>query len=153
MADLTQKINRIANNVAETYSVLEAMGAPMPANANSDNLSATAASIKVVKSMTYDAETNKWTLTYTDNTTETVEGPSIPQGFSGSWNDLTDKPSTFPPSAHTQAASTILAGTFAGQVKANASGQAPGVYCQRNQKVSLTAENPTVNGEICWLAE
>ena len=89
-------------------------------------------------------------MTYTDNTTETVAGPSIP---SGSWNDLTDKPSTFPPSAHTQAASTITAGTFAGQVKANASGQAPGVYCLRNQKVSLTAENPTVNGETCWLAE
>ena len=150
MADLTQKINRIANNVAETYSVLEGMGAPMPANANSDNLSATAASIKVVKSMTYDAETNKWTLTYTDNTTETVAGPAL---FSGKYSDLSGVPSTFAPAAHNQAASTITAGTFAGQVKANASGQTPSVYCLRNQKVSLTAENPTVNGETCWLAE
>lgn len=111
---------------------------------------ATGAPGRGVKKMEYNAAANNWTVTYTDNTTETVAGPSIP---SGSWNDLTDKPSTFPPSAHTQAASTITAGTFAGQVKANASGQAPGVYCQRNQKVSLTAENPTVNGEICWLAE
>lgn len=103
-----------------------------------------------VKKMEYNEAANNWTVTYTDNTTETVAGPSIP---SGSWNDLTDKPSTFPPSAHTQAASTITAGTFAGQVKANASGQTPSVYCLRNQKVSLTAENPTVNGEICWLAE
>lgn len=150
MADLTQKINRIANNVAETYSVLEAMGAPMPANANSDNLAATAANIKVVKSMTYDAETNEWTLTYTDNTTETVAGPSIPQGFSGSWNDLTDKPSTFPPSAHTQAASTITAGTFAGKVVANSSGQTPGEYVMRNAKFAASDENPTVSGQVCW---
>jgi hypothetical protein len=64
---------------------------------------------------------------------------------------LVEIPST--PPAHNQAASTITAGTFAGQVVANASGQAPGNYCLRNQKVSLTVENPTVNGEICWLAE
>lgn len=55
--------------------------------------------------------------------------------------------------SHTQAASTITAGTFAGQVVANASGQAAGTYLLRNQKVSLTAEDPTVNGQICWLAE
>lgn len=130
MADLTQKINRIANNVAETYSVLEAMGAPMPANANSDNLSATAASIKVVKSMTYDAETNKWTLTYTDNTTETVAGPAIP-----------DVSGYMPKTG----------GTFTGQIKASA--QDPGTYLMRNIKVGLTSENPTVNGEIFLLAE
>lgn len=78
---------------------------------------------------------------------------SLPETFSGSWNDLKDKPDAFPPSAHNQSASTITAGTFAGQVVANASGQAPGSYVLRNQKVSLTAENPTANGEICWLAE
>lgn len=45
MADLTQKINRIASNVAETYSVLESIGVPMPADTNSDNLPAIASSI------------------------------------------------------------------------------------------------------------
>lgn len=35
--------------------------------------------------------------------------------------NITDFPSTMPPSAHTQAASTITAGTFAGKVRANAS--------------------------------
>jgi hypothetical protein len=78
---------------------------------------------------------------------------ALPEAFSGSWNDLKDKPDTFLPSDHDQAASTITAGTFAGQVVASASGQTPGSYVLRNQKVSLTAENPTVNGEICWLAE
>lgn len=38
--------------------------------------------------------------------------------------NITDFPSTMPPSAHTQSASTITAGTFAGQVKANASAMA-----------------------------
>ena len=104
-----------------------------------------------VKKMEYNEAANNWTVTYTDNTTETVAGPSIPQGFSGSWNDLTDKPSTFAPSAHTQAASTILAGTFAGQVVANGSGQTPGTYLLRNSKISASEENPTVNGQICWV--
>lgn len=127
MADLTQKINRIANNVAETYSVLEAMGAPMPANANSDNLAATAANIKVVKSMTYDAETNKWTLTYTDGTTSTVDGPAIP-----------DVSGYMPKTG----------GTFTGQIKASASGQAPGESLVRNIKFSPTEADPTVEGEL-----
>lgn len=130
MADLTEKINRIANNISDTYAVLNAMGATMPANANSDNLPATAASIKVVKSMTYNEDANNWTVTYTDNTTETVAGPAIP-----------DVSGYMPKTG----------GTFTGQVKAGS--QDPGSYLLRNQKVSLTADNPTVNGEICWLAE
>jgi len=52
--------------------------------------------------------------------------------------------------SHNQAASTITAGTFAGQVKANASGQAAGSYVARNIKLSTTAETPTVEGEICF---
>lgn len=54
-------------------------------------------------------------------------------------------------SSHTQAASTITAGTFGGQVAANSSGQTPGSYLIRNSKVSATEENPTVNGQICWV--
>lgn len=55
--------------------------------------------------------------------------------------------------SHTQAASTITAGTFAGQVVANSSGQTPGTYLLRNQKMSSTEETPTVNGQICWQYE
>lgn len=72
---------------------------------------------------------------------------------SGSWNDLKDKPSAFPPEAHNQAASTITAGTFAGEVVANASGQAASSYVVRNSKLSSTEEAPTVNGQICWKYE
>lgn len=72
---------------------------------------------------------------------------------SGSWNDLKDKPSSFPPASHEQAASTITEGTFAGQVVANASGQAAGSYVLRNSKLSSAEESPSVNGQICWKYE
>lgn len=52
--------------------------------------------------------------------------------------------------AHNQAAFTITAGTFAGQVVANASGQAVGTSLLRNSKLVSTETTPTVNGEICW---
>lgn len=54
-------------------------------------------------------------------------------------------------STHTQAASTINAGTFAGQVVANSSGQTPNASLLRNSKLVTTETNPTVNGEICWV--
>ena len=52
---------------------------------------------------------------------------------------------------HTQSASKISAGTFAGQVVANASGQTPGTMLLRNSKLVSADETPTVNGEICWV--
>lgn len=53
-------------------------------------------------------------------------------------------------SSHNQAASTITAGTFAGQVVANSSGETYSTYCLRNQRLASSDTNPTVNGEICW---
>lgn len=52
--------------------------------------------------------------------------------------------------SHNQAASTVTAGTFAGQVVANASGQTPGASLLRNSKLVSADTNPTVNGEIFW---
>lgn len=45
---IQSEIDRIEQNVADTYSVLEEVGAPMPASADSDNLAGTAASISAV---------------------------------------------------------------------------------------------------------
>lgn len=52
-------------------------------------------------------------------------------------------------SSHNQAANTITAGTFGGQVVANGSGQTPGTSLIRNSKLVPAETNPTVNGEIC----
>lgn len=68
-------------------------------------------------------------------------------------SEITDFPSTMTPTAHNQGASTITAGTFAGQVVANANGQAVGTSLLRNSKIVSAETNPTVNGEICWLYE
>ena len=54
---------------------------------------------------------------------------------------------------HTQSASTITAGTFAGQVVANSAGQSPSVSLLRNSKLVATETTPTVDGEICWTYE
>lgn len=54
-------------------------------------------------------------------------------------------------SSHNQPASTITAGTFAGQVAASASGQSPSVSCLRNSKFSFDESDvPTVEGETVW---
>lgn len=49
-----------------------------------------------------------------------------------------------------QAADNITAGTFAGQVVANSSAQAPGTSLLRNSKLVNADTTPTVNGEIFW---
>lgn len=56
-------------------------------------------------------------------------------------------------SSHKQDASTITAGTFAGQVVANSSGQTPTTSLLRNSSLVSAETNPTVNGEICWTYE
>ena len=50
-------------------------------------------------------------------------------------------------------AANITAGTFGGQVVANASGQSSSVSLLRNSKLVNAETNPTVNGEICWTYE
>lgn len=54
---------------------------------------------------------------------------------------------------HTQAASTITAGTFAGAVVAQTTSQTPGTSLLRNSKIVSTDTNPSNNGEICWTYE
>lgn len=55
--------------------------------------------------------------------------------------------------SHTQAASTITAGTFTGAVVAQTSSQTPGTSLLRNSKLVTADTNPSYNGEICWTYE
>lgn len=56
-------------------------------------------------------------------------------------------------SSHSQAASTITGGTFAGTMYAHSSYQTPGTSLIRNSKLVTSETNPTVNGEINWVYE
>lgn len=103
---------------------------------------------------------------------------NIPSSFTPSahghdWDDVSGKPSAYPPeshshseyaptshthteyaaSSHNQAADTITAGTFAGQVAANSSAQTPDTSLLRNSRLVSADTAPTVNGEICWKYE
>ena len=196
-----------------------------------------------IKAFAYDANQDKWIVTYTDGTTEAIQGPTVeggasgfspmveftaidggyrlsitdvegtktvdimdgedgqqgpqgpagkdgaqgPAGADGAKGDKGDTGDTGPagadgktpvkgtdyfteadkqeiaqaaaalveipstPPAHNQSASTITAGTFAGQVAANSSGQTPDSYVLRNSKLVSTEEAPTINGQICWV--
>lgn len=83
-----------------------------------------------VKSMTYNSSTNKWTVTLTDNTTITVDGPSVP-----------DVSGYMPKSG----------GTFTGAVYAM-SGTGPAAQL-RNTALVTSETYPTVDGQINWLCE
>ena len=64
-------------------------------------------------------------------------------GWGQSWTKIFD-------ANHKPTAANVAAGTFAGQVVANSSGQAVGTSLLRNSKLVSADTNPTVNGEINW---
>ena len=66
-------------------------------------------------------------------------------------SDITPESIGAAASSHTQAASTITAGTFAGAVAAQTSSQTPLISLLRNSKIVSTATNPIYNGEIVWV--
>ena len=80
-----------------------------------------------VQSMTYNSSTNKWTVTLTDGSSITVDGPAIP-----------DVSGYMPKSG----------GTFTGSVQVGTA-STDGYYA-RNFKFSDTAETPTTEGDVCF---
>lgn len=72
--------------------------------------------------------------------------------INGTATDMYSPTQTTVPS-HNQAASTITAGTFAGQVIANSSSETPGTLLLRNSALVSIETTPSINGEICWLYE
>lgn len=74
-------------------------------------------------------------------------GKTEPKSHSHAYSDITDKPSTFTPEAHNQAASTITAGTFAGAVVA-ADDTAYTTYKVRNGALVSSKPSSIVNGRL-----
>lgn len=258
--NLTTNVSNKPLSAAQGVALKALVDAAATAASNAQSAADNAAS-KTISSMSYNTSTNQWTIAYTDGTSATVTGPTIPstnvafgQGYAtcsttastaaktaslsgyvlktggvvaikftyavpasatlnisstgakymyhqgayitagvinagdvatfmyngsyyillsvdrgGSWNDLTDKPTSFTPASHSHAASEvtsgtfsadripslaaskITAGTFAGQVVANSSGQDAATALLRNSKLVSSETDPTVNGEINWV--
>lgn len=65
-------------------------------------------------------------------------------------SEISDFPTSMTPTSHNQAASTITAGTFGGQVVAKSGAQAVGTSLLRNSKIVSADTDPSNNGEINW---
>lgn len=111
-----------------------------------------------ITGVTYSSETNLWTITYSDGSSEQVTGPAIPTQLSQLTGDsthrtVTDAEKSDWDTAATQAAAAMpkSGGTFTGTVKAGGEGfQDPGTYLLRNTMLAASDTAPTINGEICW---
>ena len=111
-----------------------------------------------VTGVTFSSATNKWTISYSDGSSEQVDGPSIPTQLSqltedASHRTVTDTEKSGWNTAKTQAAAAMpkTGGTFTGTVKAGgASYESPTTYLLRNTRLASSDTTPTVNGEICW---
>lgn len=111
-----------------------------------------------ITGVTYSSATNKWTISYSDGSSEQVEGPAIPTQLSqlagdASHRTVTDDDKSSWDDAATQAAAAMpkSGGTFTGTVKAGgASYESPTTYLLRNTRLASSDTTPTVNGEICW---
>lgn len=110
-----------------------------------------------ITGVTYSSATNKWTISYSDGSSEQVTGPAIPTQLSQLTGDsthrtVTDAEKTDWDTAATQAAAAMpkSGGTFTGRVKAGSSGESYSTYLLRNTRLASSDTTPTVNGEICW---
>ena len=111
-----------------------------------------------ITGVTYSSATNKWTISYSDGSSEQVTGPAIPTQLSqltgdASHRTVTDTEKSDWDTAATQAAAAMpkSGGTFTGTVKAAGEGyQTPGTSLLRNTKLVSSDTTPTVNGEIFW---
>lgn len=108
-----------------------------------------------VSSMTCDSGTNLWTVTYTDGTSDSVTGPSIPALSSSvsSTSTATAATSSAVKQAYdlANAAMPKSGGTFTGAAYAlSGAGTAAQL---RNTALYAAETDPTVNGQINWTYE
>lgn len=108
-----------------------------------------------VSSMTYDSGTKLWTVTYTDGTSDSMTGPSIPALSSSvsSTSTATAATSSAVKQAYdlANAAMPKSGGTFTGAAYAMSGA---GTAAQlRNTALYAAETDPTVNGQINWTYE
>ena len=110
-----------------------------------------------ITGVSYSSSTNKWTISYSDGSSEQITGPAIPTQLSelaedSSHRTVTDKEVSGWNTAKTQAAAAMpkTGGTFTGTIKAGSSYQSYSTSLLRNSKLVSSDTTPSVNGEINW---
>ena len=110
-----------------------------------------------ITGVSYSSSTNKWTISYSDGSSEQITGPAIPTQLSELAEDTTHRTVTDTEvsgwnKAKTQAAAAMpkSGGTFTGTIKAGSSYQNYSTSLLRNSKLVSADTTPSVNGEINW---
>lgn len=108
-----------------------------------------------LQSLAYSAESNLWTVTYSDGQSAAFAGPVLPGSVSGSVTSTSNE--TAASSGAVKKAYDLAAaampksgGTFTGPVSAQPAGQTPASSLLRNSKLAAEDTSPSYNGEICW---
>lgn len=110
-----------------------------------------------ITGVSYSSSTNKWTISYSDGSSEQITGPAIPTQLSelaedSSHRTVMDTEISGWNTAKSQAAAAMpkSGGTFTGTIKAGGSYQSYSTSLLRNSKLVSTDTTPSVNGEINW---
>ena len=110
-----------------------------------------------ITGVSYSSSTNKWTISYSDGSSDQVTGPAIPTKLSELSEDTTHRTVTDTDisgwnTAKSQAAAAMpkSGGTFNGTIKAGSSYQSYSTSLLRNSKLVSSDTTPSVNGEINW---
>lgn len=110
-----------------------------------------------ITGVSYSSSTNKWTISYSDGSSEQITGPAIPTKLSELTEDTTHRTVTDTEvsgwdTAKSQAAAAMpkSGGTFTGTIKSGSSYQSYSTSLLRNSKLVSSDTTPSVNGEINW---
>ena len=110
-----------------------------------------------ITGVSYSSSTNKWTISYSDGSSEQITGPAIPTKLSELSEDTTHRIVTDTEisgwnTAKSQAAAAMpkSGGTFTGTIKAGGRYQSYSTSLLRNSKLVSSDTTPSVNGEINW---
>lgn len=110
-----------------------------------------------ITGVSYSSSTNKWTISYSDGSSEQITGPAIPTKLSELSEDTTHRIVTDTEisgwntaKSQADAAMPKSGGTFTGTIKAGNSYQSYSTSLLRNSKLVSSDTTPSVNGEINW---
>lgn len=166
---IQSEVSRIDGTKGALKTAIEGKGVAVPEDTRIDGYAALVAEIPQgtgdMLASVYDPQNKAQDVfAYVDDSVPDITGKAdkaVPTAVGnvaaldaeGNIQDSGKKPADFASATHNQAASTVTAGTFAGQVVANGSGQASYVSLLRNSVLKPMDAPPAVDGEIAWKYE